>query len=261
MDKLHVTIWNEHVHEKQEGPLGEQIRRIYPDGIHKCLAAALAAPDLEIRTATLEEPAQGLPQEVLENTDVLMWWGHCAHAKVEDALVDRIQERVLSGMGLVVLHSGHMSKIFRRMMGTRCRLRWREVGEKERVWCVAPGHPIAKGVPETFTLPHTEMYGEPFDIPDDGKLVFASWYEGGNVFRSGVAFVRDQGRIFYFSPGHETYPIYHDANVQKILANAVRWAAPVNGIFPPRVTSNPDSLEEIRTPNPFAKIDTSSLHK
>ncbi|MBR0458862.1 MAG: ThuA domain-containing protein [Victivallales bacterium] len=261
MEKLRVTIWNEFLHEQEQGALGELIRGIYPEGIHKCLASALAAPDLEIRTATLGEPEQGLPPEVLDTTDVLMWWGHCAHSKVEDALVDRIQARVLSGMGLVVLHSGHMSKIFRRLMGTRCRLRWREVGEKERVWCVAPGHPIAKGVPETFVIPHTEMYGEPFDIPDDGKIVFSSWYEGGNVFRSGVAFVRDQGRIFYFSPGHETYPIYHDPNVQKILGNAIRWAAPVNGIFPNRVTPSPESVEEIRTPNPLAKLDTASLHK
>ena len=193
--KIRVTIWNEFVHERGNDKMGEWIRGIYPEGIHGCLAKALAADDLEIRTATLDMPEQGLPAEVLDNTDVLLWWGHCAHAQVDDALVDRIQERVLHGMGLIVLHSGHMSKIFRRMMGTSCRLHWREAGERERVWTVDPFHPIAPGVPESFAIPHTEMYGERFDIPQDGHIVFLSWYEGGNVFRSGVAFQRDAGHI------------------------------------------------------------------
>lgn len=259
--KIRVTIWNEFVHERGNDKMGEWIRGIYPEGIHGCLAKALAADDLEIQTATLDMPEQGLPAEVLDNTDVLLWWGHCAHAQVDDALVDRIQERVLHGMGLIVLHSGHMSKIFRRMMGTSCRLHWREAGERERVWTVDPFHPIAQGVPESFAIPHTEMYGERFDIPQDGHIVFLSWYEGGNVFRSGVAFQRDAGHIFYFSPGHETYPIYHDPNVQRVIGNAVRWAAPANGILPGRVTRQRDSLEPITTRDPMAQLDTSELHK
>ena len=261
MRKIKVTIWNEYVHEQSEGPLGDYIRKIYPRGIHEALREALQADDLEIRTATLDMPEQGLPDSLLNDTDVLLWWGHCAHGKVDDALVDRIQFRVLHGMGLIVLHSGHMSKIFRRMMGTACRLRWREVGEKERLWVVDPTHPIARGVPESFVIPHSEMYGERFDIPDDGKIVFMSWYEGGNVFRSGVAFQRDYGKIFYFSPGHESYPIYHDVHVQKVLANAIRWAAPADGVLPDRVTPQPEAPEKITTENPLRALDTSEIHK
>jgi len=257
---IHVTIWNEFVHEREQNKLGELIRQFYPIGIHAYLRDALKADDLDIRIASLDEAEQGLPADILNSTDVLVWWGHCAHDKVDNALIDRIQLRVQAGMGLIVLHSGHYSKVFRRMMGTSCRLRWREVGEKERLWVVAGNHPITQGVPETFTLPHSEMYGEPFDIPDDGKLILASWFEGGNVFRSGVTFYRDNGKIFYFSPGHETYPIYHDPNVQRVIANAIRWAAPIQ-IMPPRTTPRPKADEPISTPNPLAKHDTASIHQ
>lgn len=257
---IKVTIWNEFQHEKAEGAHGDLIRGIYPDGIHAALKKNLAADDLDIRTATLDEPEQGLPDSLLDDTDVLLWWGHCAHAKVEDSLVDRIQKRVLAGMGLIVLHSGHMSKIFRRMMGTSCTLHWREVAEKERLWVVAPNHPITQGVPETFVIPHTEMYGERFEIPDDGKIIFMSWYEGGNVFRSGVTFYRDNGKIFYFSPGHETFPIYHDPNVIKVIGNAIRWAAPIQ-IIPPRTTHLPEPDEKVYSVNTLSGIDTTSLHK
>ncbi|MFA6815790.1 MAG: ThuA domain-containing protein [Lentisphaeria bacterium] len=260
MEKIRVTIWNEFIHEAQDGEVGEEIRKIYPHGIHAYLQAVLQADDLNIRTATLNEPEFGLPDEVLNSTDVLLWWGHCAHDRVSDELVDKIQARIRNGMGLIVLHSGHFSKIFKRMMGTRCQLHWREVGEKERVWVVAPSHPIAQGIPETFSLPHSEMYGESFDIPDDGKIVFMSWYEGGNVFRSGVAFHRDAGKIFYFSPGHETYPIYHDKTIQQILLNGIRWAKPIK-IFPKRQTETPSALETITSKNPFVTLNTALLHQ
>lgn len=259
MGKIRVTIWNEFLHERSQDKWGELIRQFYPEGIHGYLKKTLAAEDLEIRLASLDEPGQGLPDEILNTTDVLLWWGHGAHDKVCDALVDRIQQRITYGMGLIVLHSGHMSKIFRRMMGTRCRLHWREIGEKERLWVVAPEHPIAQGVPETFVIPHSEMYGERFDIPDDGKIIFMSWYEGGNVFRSGVAFQRDSGKIFYFSPGHETYPIYHDVNVQRILGNAIRWAAPVS-MQPDRVTPMLEPHEPVTTENPLKDMNTSAIH-
>ena len=222
----------------------DYIRTVYPAGIHACLAEKLAAADLEIRTATLDEPGQGLPEPVLDETDVLVWWGHCAHDRVDDSLVDRVQQRILAGMGLVVLHSGHYSKIFRRMMGTGCRLRWREIGEKERLWVVDPSHPVAAGVPETFTLPHTEMYGEPFMIAPEAQIVFLSWFEGGEAFRSGVTLQRGNGRIFYFRPGHETYPSFHNENVLKIISNAVRWAKPsVRSEYPK--THRAESYEKI----------------
>lgn len=222
MKRTNVTIWNEFRHEKEEEP----IRAIYPDGMHRAIADEIAAPDLEIRLASLDEPAQGLPDELLNSTDVLFWWGHHFHSDVEDALVERIRLRVLGGMGLVVLHSGHLSKIFRSLMGTSCTLNYRVDGERERVWNIAPDHPVARGIGPHFELPQTEMYGERFDIPTDGEIIFMSWYEGGELFRSGVAFKRGFGRIFYFSPGHEAYPIYHDHNVAAILGNAARWAAP-----------------------------------
>ena len=249
MKKINLTIWNEFRHEKKH----EAVRKIYPDGLHRAIADHIAADDLAIRCVSLDEPEQGLPDEVLNSTDVLMWWGHCAHNAVADELVERIRDRVIHGMGLIVLHSGHYSKIFRRMMGTECRLLWREVGEKERLWVVDPGHPIAAGLPATFVVPNSEMYGEYFDIPQDGHIVFMSWFEGGNVFRSGVAFQRDRGRIFYFSPGHESYPIYHDPNIIRVLDNAVRWAAPER-IFPNRITPQPESLETIRTVNPYGSV-------
>ncbi len=245
---INVTVWNEFRHEKKEGAHGDLIRSFYPNGIHRVIADGLASPELNIRCATLDEPEHGLPDEVLNTTDVLIWWGHMAHGDVSDALVDKVQKRILNGMGLVVLHSGHFSKIFRRMMGTTCSLQWREVGEKERLWVVEPSHPVAKGLPESFTLPNVEMYGERFDVPQDGKVVFLSWYEGGNVFRSGLAYERGHGKIFYFSPGHETYPIFHDANIQKVIANAVRWAAPE--AYYTITCPKSEALEEIRTPDP-----------
>jgi trehalose utilization protein len=196
-----------------------------------------------VRTATLDEPEHGLSEAVLAETDVLTWWGHVAHGDVQDAIVDRVQQRVLEGMGLIVLHSGHHAKVFKRLMGTSCNLKWREAHEKERVWTLEPGHPIAEGIGEYFELPHHEMYGERFDIPKPDDVVFTSWFEGGEVFRSGCTFQRGHGRIFYFSPGHETYPIYHDATVLKIVHNACRWAAP--RVTLPLSCPNPKPLEKI----------------
>lgn len=222
-DSLRVTVWNEFRHEK----VHEQIRSVYPDGIHAVLANRLRQEGHVVRTATLDEPDHGLTDEVLANTDVLTWWGHMAHGEVEDRIVDRVQQRVLDGMGLVCLHSAHFSKIFRRLMGTSCSLIWREIGERERVWCVNRSHPVAAGLGEYFEVQHSEMYGEPFDIPEPDSLVFVSWFQGGEIFRSGAAYNRGRGKIFYFSPGHETLPIYHQSEVQLVISNAVKWVAPL----------------------------------
>lgn len=222
---IRVTVWNEFRHEKQS----EVVKAIYPDGMHVPIANYLQSQGFVTRTATLDEPEHGLSTAVLQQTDVLTWWGHLAHDEVSDEIVERVHGRVLEGMGLIVLHSGHFSKIFRRLMGTTCNLKWREAGELERLWVVAPGHPIADGIGEYFEIPQAEMYGEFFDIPQPETLVFASWFAGGELFRSGCCFHRGSGKIFYFRPGHETYPIYHQAEVLRVIANAVKWAAPVNG--------------------------------
>jgi trehalose utilization protein len=240
-DTLRVTVWNEYLHEVEE----ESIAAIYPAGIHGAIAAALGGDGLDVRTATLAEPEHGLSETVLADTDVLIWWGHKAHDRVAGEVVDRVYQRVVAGgMGLVVLHSGHFSKIFIRLMGTTCNLKWREAGEKERIWVVAPGHPIAAGLPEWFDIANAEMYGEHFDIPEPDQLVLISWFEGGEVFRSGCCFYRGRGKIFYFRPGHETYPIYHHPHVLRVIANAVRWAAPSGG---PAVDfgHRPQPLEDI----------------
>src|SRR5918997_3882812 len=135
---VRVTVWGENVHERTE----EHVRAIYPDGMHAAVAAGIAehlGDGVRARTATLEEPEHGLAQAVLDDTDVLTWWGHAAHDQVEDAIVERVHDAVLGGMGLLVLHSGHYAKIFRRLLGTSCSLRWRKAGERELVRTVAPG--------------------------------------------------------------------------------------------------------------------------
>jgi trehalose utilization protein len=235
-DNVRVTVWNEYRHERRN----EKVAAIYPEGIHAAIAAGLGEHGLaQVRTATLDEPEHGLTEAVLAETDVLTWWGHMAHGEVDDAIVNRVHQRVLAGMGLVVLHSGHHSKLFKKLMGTTCDLRWREADEHERFWVVDPGHPIAAGLPDYFELPREEMYGEHFDIPAPDSLVFVSWFPGGEVFRSGCCFTRGRGKIFYFRPGHETYPTYFDPTVRRVIANGVRWAAPVKGPQLQRDVSKP----------------------
>ncbi len=219
---IRTVVWGENVHDRENAV----VRSIYPNGMHGCIAEALNADAaIAATTATLDQPEHGLDEARLAETDVLTWWGHKAHGAVSDAVVERVVNRVWQGMGLIVLHSGHFSKVFTRLMGTPCSLKWREAGEKERVWVINRNHPIAQGLGSSFVVDQTEMYGEPFTIPEPMETVFISWYDGGEVFRSGVTFQRGGGRIFYFSPGHEVYPIYHNASVQQVLRNAVRWAA------------------------------------
>lgn len=224
---IRVTVWNEYRHEQNS----EEIRAIYPDGIHGQIAKFLGEEeDFQVRTATLDEPECGLTQDVIDNTDVLLWWGHQAHNDVPDEIAKRVQEAVLKGMGMIFLHSAHHSKPFKRLMGTSCNLCWREDGDMERVWVVDPGHPITQGLGKYFEIEHEEMYGEPFGVPEPQKVVLMGWYEGGEVFRSGCCYIRENGKIFYFQPGHESFPVYYNKDVQKVIKNAIRWAVPVNRI-------------------------------
>ena len=241
-DQIRVMVWNEFLHEQNN----EFVKKLYPDGMHAVIAESLGKhPDLTVKTAVLEEPDHGLTDEVLADTDVLMWWGHMAHGKVEDKVVDRVQARVLGGMGLVVIHSGHNSKIFGRLMGTSCSLCWREAAERERLWVVNPNHPITQGLGRYIELPNTEMYGEFFDIPEPDELLFVSWFEGGEVFRSGAVWHRGKGRIFYFRPGHETYPIFYNQEVIQVLANGVRWAKFAGNTQTNTITSCPHIKEPL----------------
>ena len=221
---MRVVVWNEHLHEARN----PAVAALYPQGIHAAIADGLRSglPEVAVTTATLEMPEHGLSESLLAATDVLLWWGHLAHHRVEDAIVERVYARVMAGMGLVVLHSAHLSKPFRRLMGTSCNLRWREADDRELIWTLAPGHPIAAGVPHPLVIPRHEMYGEFFDVPPPDELVFISSFSGGEVFRSGCCFRRGLGRVFYFSPGHETYPVYHQPEIRCVLCNAVRWACP-----------------------------------
>ncbi|MFC5973664.1 ThuA domain-containing protein [Halomarina salina] len=221
-----VTVWNEYVHERED----DEVAAIYPDGIHGTIADALAERGFDTQTATLQEPAHGLTESVLADTDVLVWWGHVAHDEVSDEVADRVADHVRGGMGLLLLHSSALSKPFRRLLGTTGSLKWREADERERLWVTDPGHPIAAGVDDCIELERTEMYGEPFDVPTPDSVVFTSWFEGGEVFRSGCCWRRGKGRVFFFRPGHETLPIYHDSEVQHVLANAVEWATPVDDV-------------------------------
>ena len=222
---VRVTVWNENVHEQEEPSVAER----YPEGIHGAIASSLRNAGHEVRTATLDEDECGLPEAVLDRTEVLVWWSHAANDMVPDEVAARVVDRVHDGMGFLPVHSGKNSKPFERLMGTTCDIKYRHGGETERVWVVDPGHPIADGLDECFEIPETETYGEPYDIPEPDRTVLISWFEGGEVFRSGVCYRRGRGRIFAFRPGHEEYPIFYQDEVQRVLRNAVAWAAPTDG--------------------------------
>jgi trehalose utilization protein len=221
---IRVTVWHEFRHEKKN----PKVAAIYPKGMHEAIASHLRkAKDLKIATATLDEPEHGLTEDRLKETDVLIWWGHMAHEEAVDLVVERVYHRVMAGMGLLVLHSGHFSKIFRKLMGTSCNLKWREdPTEREILWVTRPGHPCVKGIDDDFILPHEEMYGEFFDIPEPECTFLISSFSGGEVFRSGCTWTRGAGKVVYFRPGHETFPTYHDPNVLKVIENCIRYAAP-----------------------------------
>lgn len=220
---LKVVVWGENRHEQLE----PEVAAIYPDGMHNTIRQGIEenlGERAQVRTVTLDDPEHGLTEELLANTDVLVWWGHAAHAEVSDEVVDRVHSHVLAGMGLIVLHSAHWSKIFGKLMGTSCTLRWRSERDREIVWTVDPTHPIAKGIPHPFIIPEQEMYGEFFDIPAPDELVFLSTFSGGEVFRSGCTFRRGYGKIFFFSPGDQDYPVYFHKDVRRVIANGVEWA-------------------------------------
>ncbi len=226
---INVTVWNENLHER----LQEDIRKVYPDGIHGCIAEFLCQnEEIRVHVATFDEPEHGLTQEILDATDVLVYWSHMAQEAFSDEVAERIRQAVLNGMGLVALHSAHASKMMKKLLGTTMTLKWRH-GDRERLFVTAPSHPIAQYIPEYIELPVEEMYGEYFDIPKPDDVVFTGWFAGGEVFRSGCTFTRGLGKIFYFQPGHEAYPTYYDRFIQRIIMNAVLWCAPTRRLKHP----------------------------
>lgn len=226
---IRVTIFNEYIHER----MYENIAKVYPKGIHGCIAEFLGIDEeISVTCATMEMPEHGLTEEVLQNTDVLIWWAHREHEGISDEVVKRVKHYVLCGMGLIALHSAHHSKIMKELLGTSLNLRWRH-GDSEKLICTAPEHPIASGVSMRIELEQEEMYGEYFEIPKPDDVIFLGWFASGEVFRSGCTFTRGRGKIFYFQPGHEEYPIYYHPEIQKIIRNAVKWAKPVNYLSKP----------------------------
>ena len=246
---IKVTVWNENVQEhglkfmpkallEDTTPHGQFVREfleksareikvVHPEGIHGTLKGILEEdPEFVVRTVTMDMDECGLTQEVLDDTDVLVWWAHVAHDRVPDEIAKRVKDAVLKGMGFIALHSAHPSKPLQMILGTSGSLQWRE-GDRSRVWCTCPTHPIAKGIPLSFELPEEEMYGEYFDIPKPDDQVFISWFAGGEVFRSGCTWTRGYGKVFYFQPGHETQRSYYIPEVRQIIRNAAKWAAPV----------------------------------
>ncbi|HEX8325221.1 MAG TPA: ThuA domain-containing protein [Tepidisphaeraceae bacterium] len=234
---IRVTIWHEHRHEKKHKAVSD----LYPEGMHGQLARHLRTQEgLEVGLATLDDPEHGLTDEVIAGTDVMIWWGHGYHNEVGDDIVDKVHRRCLAGMGLIVLHSAHYSKIFRRLMGTTCDLKWRVGEDREILWVTKAGHPILAGIDDHFVLDREEMYGEGFDVPTPEETLLISTFSGGECFRSGLTWTRGAGKIFYFRPGHETYRSYYDPNVLRVITNAVRWARPVDGgRIPPGCVNKP----------------------
>ena len=221
-----------------------EIKAVYPNGVMGPVVEHLSScEDMQVTSVDMYMPEFGLPEDLLNQTDVLIWWAHIGHDAIPDSLVAKIKERVLKGMGFIALHSAHPSKPLQALLGTSGTLQWRE-GDFCRVWNVNPTHPIAQGIPESFELPEEEMYGEYFDIPKPDDMVFLSWFAGGEVLRSGCTWTRGYGKIFYFQPGHEANPSYHNPYVKKIIENAVRWAAPVmwrENLDCPNAVESPES--------------------
>jgi trehalose utilization protein len=237
-DPIRVTVWGENIHEHRD----PQVKEIYPDTMHETIAAGIRSQlgdTVNVRTAWLQQPEHGLTEEVLAQTDVLTWWGHAAHDDVSDEVATRVQQAVQSGMGLLALHSAHFSKAFIRLMGTTCSLDWRSDHDRELIWTVAAGHPIAAGIPHPLVLDREEMYGEDFDVPQPDELVFISSFTGGEVFRSGCCYRRGRGRVFYFRPGDQDFPTYHNPHIQRVVANAVRWLTPTEPRSLPTVHHRP----------------------
>ena len=226
--KRRVVVWSEGTANVDPGS-----KKVYPNDINAAIAEGLKpleARGWEIVTASLKDPEQGITDELLKGTDVLIWWGHKKHGDVKDELVARIVQRVKEeGMGFISTHSSHFAKPYKKIMGSPCT--WREYkadGTSVKVIVKEPNHPITKGVKD-FSLPKIERYSEPFGVPEPESVPLDGLYtkpdgktEPG---RMGLCWTIGKGKVFYFTPGHETYDDYFRPEVRQIFCNAVEWAA------------------------------------
>ncbi len=239
---LNVLVWDENPRHAPKELYPENLRGAIADGLRELSGEG----ELTVTPIHLDEPDQGVPEGMLEAADVLVWWGHARHGEVEDALAERVKRQVHErGLGFICLHSGHYSKTFKAVLGATGDLKggWRESTDSEAIRVCAPWHPIAEGI-EDFTLPNEEMYGAPFGVPSPLEVIFQSrfsvdgatfpsglvWTVGEGIdpeFQSGKGNAHNQGegkgRVFYFRPGHETYPTYYNDSVKRVILNAVRW--------------------------------------
>jgi trehalose utilization protein len=228
MNKIRVTVWSEGIDPNLE----PKAVALYPNDINTYIASFLeGSHEFEVKVRSLSQPENGLSQEIIDNTDVLIWWSHLYDDEVDDNVVERVVNAVLNGMGFLILHASMGSKPAKRLLGESSNVgKYREIGEKERVWVVNRSHPVVEGMEkEYFEILKSEMYGEPYGMPTPDDTIFISWFEGGEVLRSGVSWHKGSGRIFFFAPGHEEFPVYYNKEVQKVITNIVRWLKPVKG--------------------------------
>jgi trehalose utilization protein len=273
---IRIVVWDEQQLAQKEA---------YDDFIGNLLAKYLGSrPGLTGKSVTLKDPEQGLSADVLDNCDVLMWWGHQKHGDIRPETGKKLVGRIKAGdFSFIALHSAHFSTPFMEAMWERTRIdignqfpagvaekveiayveppgyraspkrdqivtpyaevrkfpdgttkvtahlpyccfpAWRADGKPSTITVLKPNHPIAKGLPKEFTIPHTEMYDEPFHVPEPDERLLEECWETGEWFPSGSVWNLGKGRVFYFRPGHETFAVYREENVLKLLENAARW--------------------------------------
>ncbi len=212
---LRVRVWCE----------GTAPRAVYPQDIDGAVAAHLGkSPGVKVERARLTDPSAGLADAALDATDVLIWWGHIRHDAVPDDRAQAVIRRVRAGkLGLVALHSSCASKPFKGLMGMSCEPGgWREDGRPEHVKIAAPDHPIARGV-APFTIPRSDMFAEPFDVPAPETVVLVSSWDRGETLRSGLTWSVDKGRVAFLRTGHDAFPVLFHPAVRQLLANASQW--------------------------------------
>lgn len=213
---LRVHVWCE----------GTAPRAVYPNDVDGAVADHLGKlPTLQVRRGRLADPSAGLAEDVLDATDVLLWWGHLRHDDVPNDRAEAVVRRVREGkLGLIALHSSCTSKPFKGLMGMACEPGgWREDGRPEHVKIVAPDHPIARGV-TPFTIPRSDMFAEPFEVPAPESVVLVSNWDNGETVRSGLTWTVGKGRVAFLRTGHDAFPVLFHPSVRQIIANATLWA-------------------------------------